>query len=104
MKSLKKMELKCDRQQSEHAILEEKLKHSKNMVEKIEKYMFGWRNFAMNNFNEEKMKGETDDWKSPAVYTHSFRYKFCIGIDANGFGPIRGEAIRVELWSNGGRV
>ena len=96
---LKVMELKCDQQQSEHAILEDKLRHSENMVEKIEKYMFGRRKFAMNNFNEEKMKDETDDWKSPALYTHSFGYKFCIGIDANGFGPIRGEAIRVELWS-----
>ena len=33
------------------------------------------------------------------MYTHLYGYKFCIGIDANGFGAIRDNAMRVDLWS-----
>ena len=57
------------------------------------------RTFEMKNFSEEKEKDEASDWKSPAMYTHVCGYKFCIGIDANGYGDRRGKAIYVDLWA-----
>ena len=55
------------------------------------------RTFAMENYSKEKEKDKPRDWRSPAMYTHLYPRKFCIGIDANGYGASRGKAIRVEL-------
>ena len=57
------------------------------------------RTFEIENFSKEKAKDKISDWNSPALYTHAFGYKFCIGIDANGYGGGRGKAILVELWA-----
>ena len=55
--------------------------------------------FEMKNFCHEKAKDVIDDWKSPVMYTHVGGYKFCIGVDANGYGSGRGKAIGMTLWS-----
>ena len=57
------------------------------------------RNFEMKNFSQEKAKNKVCDWKSPAMYTHVCGYKFCIGVDANGFGEEgHGKAIFMRLF------
>ena len=60
------------------------------------------RSFEMKNFSREKAKDEIDNWKSPALYTHVYGYKFCIGVDANGCEGGRGYSICVTLWSMSG--
>ena len=55
--------------------------------------------FEMKNFTREKEKDKPGDWKSPAMFTHACGYRFCIGVDANGFTDGRGRSIHVELWS-----
>ena len=57
------------------------------------------RIFEMKNFSIEKAKDKTSDWKSPAMYTHVCGYKFCIGMDANGYGSGRGKTILMDLWT-----
>ena len=54
--------------------------------------------FTMENFSREKAKDCHSDWKSPPMYTHVCGYKFCIGIDANGYGNNRGKSVNVDLW------
>ena len=55
--------------------------------------------FVMTDFSKEKLKDKPGDWKSPAMYTHTRGYKFCIGVDANGSGVDRGKSISVEMWA-----
>ena len=57
------------------------------------------RKFEMKNFSQEKAKDVIDDWKSPVMYTHVCGYKFCVGVDANGYGSGRGKAIGMTLWA-----
>ena len=52
---------------------------------------------TMENFSKEKAKDKPSDWKSPPMYTHLCGYKFCIGIDANGYKETHGNSVRVEL-------
>ena len=59
--------------------------------------------FVMRNFSREKLKDESGSWKSPAMYTHTRGYKFCIGVDANGSGSRHGESINVEMWAMPGK-
>ena len=54
--------------------------------------------FIMENFSKEKAKDKPRDWKSPPMYTHVCGYKFCSGIDANGYGYTRGNSVRVNVW------
>ena len=54
--------------------------------------------FEMTNFSQEEAKDKTSDWKSPAMYTHVCGYKFCIGVDANGYGFGHGKAVYVDVW------
>ena len=61
------------------------------------------RRFDMKNFSREKAKDKECDWKSPAMYTHVCGYKFCIGVDANGFGADgHGKSIWMDLYSMSG--
>ena len=60
------------------------------------------RRFEMMNFGREKAKDKSSDWKSPAMYTHVCGYKFCIGVDANGYGPGHGKYICIDLFSMSG--
>ncbi len=53
----------------------------------------------MENFSEEKEKNCASDWKSPPMYTHAYGYKFCIGVDANGYDDHQGKSMYVDLWS-----
>ena len=55
--------------------------------------------FEMKNFTREKDKDKPGVWKSPALHTHVSGYRFCIGVDANGFNDGRGCSIHVDLWS-----
>ena len=57
------------------------------------------RRFRMENFTIEKAKDEFNDWKSPPMYTHMCGYKFCVGIDANGYSTTRHRSVNVDLWS-----
>ena len=60
------------------------------------------RRFEMMNFSREKAKDNPCDWKSPAMYTHVCGYKFCIGVDANGYGPGHGKYICMDFFSMSG--
>ena len=56
------------------------------------------RRFEIKNFSREIAKHS--DWKSPAMYTHVYGYKFCIGVEAHGSGSVGyGKSIWVDLWS-----
>ena len=55
--------------------------------------------FEMKNFSIEKAKDKIRDWKSPAMYTHLGGYKFCIGVDANGYSGGRGKSIFTDVWT-----
>ena len=44
-----------------------------------------------------KKKDQFSNWKSPAMYTHLGGYKFCIGVDANGYSSGRGKSIHTDL-------
>ncbi len=57
------------------------------------------RKFVLKNFSKEKAKDKVDDWKSPAMYTHAYGYKFCIGVGANGCEALHSEFINVDIWS-----
>ena len=61
------------------------------------------RRFEMKNFSDERAKETEFSWKSPAMYTHVCGYKFCIGVDANGYGHGSGKAICVDLYSMPGK-
>ena len=56
--------------------------------------------FTMTGFT--KAKNESITWRSPAVYTHLYGYKFFFEIKANGYGPGYGKAVRVDLWTTPG--
>ena len=60
------------------------------------------RRFEMKNFSREKAKDKQNDWFSPAMYTHVCGYKFCIGVDANGWRSGRGKSIWMDLFSTSG--
>ena len=60
------------------------------------------RRFEMKNFSHEKAKDKFGDWKSPVMYTHLYGYKFCIGVDANGYGCGRGSYLGVSLCTMSG--
>ena len=76
--------------------------HHKVKVSKVSSMLCLNRRFEMKNFSHEKAK-KTDDWKSPAMYTHVCGYKFCIGVDVNGQSEWYGPYIRVSLWSMPGK-
>ena len=82
--------------------IEQLLKESdqnKVALEGVTEYVGLKRTFEMENFSKEKAKDKYEDWKSPAMYTHVCGYKFCIGIDANGYADGRGKALHVYLWA-----
>ena len=86
--------------------IEEKLSEQKKMFDKklsdlqfeLQKLIFCPHTFTMEHFSREKAKNKFSDWKSPPMYTHYHGYKFCIGIDANGYRDSRGNGVNVELW------
>ena len=53
------------------------------------------RRFEMEKFSSQRAK----EWKSPAMYTHAWGYKFCIGVDASGRAIGRWNSVRLSLWS-----
>ena len=58
------------------------------------------RTFTMMGFTKAKIESST--WKSPAMYTRLYGYKFFFEIRANGFLGGRGKAVRFNLWSTPG--
>ena len=56
--------------------------------------------FTMIDFS--KFKNESSTWKSPAMYTHLYGYKFFFQIMANGIAAGRGKAVGVGLRSTPG--
>ncbi len=75
------------------------LQESKLLVSHLPKFLLLNRKFEMQNFSKEKAKDKYNDWESPVMYSHLFGYKFCIGIDANGYGSGHDKSIRVDIWS-----
>ena len=70
---------------------------AKTELEELKRRCGVWK-FTMNNFSKEKAKDKWSDWKSPPMYTHPGGYKFCIGIDANGYEDSCGKSVNVDLW------
>ena len=87
----KKQEVECGR-------LEQKLREQQLTL----LYLYHGQNndrmryFLMANFSKEKALDKYNDLWSPAMYTHDGGYKFCIGVDANGYRGGHGKAIRVS--------
>ena len=70
-----------------------------NVFQSLSLYAAGIKHsFVMTDFSKEKLKDKPGDWKSPAMYTHTGGYKFCIGVDANGSGYGRRKSINVNMW------
>ena len=102
----KKLQQKLQDQDKEHKEEEKKLKQNLDEQKKLSEEHFNFkllgltnmilkRNFLMKNFSQEKAKDECSDWYSPAMYTHVCGYKFCIGVDANGW--IGGSSVDVTV-------
>ena len=79
--------------------LQEKSDQNEGAVRKVTNFINLKRIFTMENFSIEREKDKINDWKGPAMYTHACGYKFCIGVDANGWGGARGKAIGVDLYA-----
>ena len=79
--------------------LQELKKTFQEFEQKISTTIYLHRRFEMRNFSAEKEKDISSDWKSPAMYTHVGGYKFCIGVDANGYDDGHGRSIFVDLWA-----
>ena len=77
--------------------LREELRQKELFISAMKEFVLK-RSFFMKEFTKEKEKDRSSEWKSPAMYTHLFGYKFCIGIDPNGNGISHGKALTVELW------
>ncbi len=60
------------------------------------------RRFVMTNFSREKALDRNSDWKSPAMHTLEWGYKFYVGVAANGHGRGHGTSIYVDVWSKPG--
>ena len=58
------------------------------------------RTFTMMGFT--KTKNESSTWRSPAMYTRLYGYKFFFKIMANGMRGGLGKAVHVDLWSTPG--
>ncbi len=82
-----------------HKLLKQELQESKHMVSHCTNYLLLKRKFEMQNFSKEKASNKVREWRSPVMYSHLFGYKFCIGVDANGYGSGRGKAIDVNIRS-----
>ena len=55
--------------------------------------------FVMEKFSELKRKQRFSDWMSPAMYIHNiYEYKFCIGIDIQGYGISKRKTMIIRLW------
>ena len=79
--------------------LQELQKAFQDFKQNVSCTIFLHRRFKMTNFSAEKEKDKSSDWKSLAMYTHMGGYKFCVGVDANGYGSGRGKSIFVDLWA-----
>ena len=86
--------------------LEQKLKEvvdksvqNEGKLSKISSTIHLIRRFEMKSFSYEKAKDKVSDWQSSAMYTHVCGYKFCIGVDANGWSSGRGNSIWMDLFS-----
>ena len=71
-------------------------------MSKLSSLIYLNRRFEMNNFSLEKGKDTWNNWKSPSMYTHACGYKFCIGVDANGYDSGRWKSICVDLFAMSG--
>ena len=97
---------KLEDQQKLHELTLEKLEASSNqqakqMEAKLSTLSLALglkHTFVMKDFSVERRKDKPDDWKSPPMYTHPGGYKFCIGVDANGWSAGRGKSVNVEVW------
>ena len=97
-KKLKEQEKEIIQYKEDLEVLKRK---SDEQSEFMKNYYLGIKpyKFTMENFSKEKRKDKHSDWKSLPMYTHMGGYKFCIGIDANGFGSSYGNSVRVEAWN-----
>ena len=96
---IKLQEKKIEEMEQKFESLLKESDQNKVVLEEVATCITLKRTFEMENFSKEKAKDKVDDWKSLAMYTHVCGYKFCIGIDANGYAGGRGKAIHVELWA-----
>ena len=57
------------------------------------------RRFAIDNISVTESRITPIHWKSPAMYTHQFGYKFCIGADCSGnVGLLSAPSIFFKVW------
>ena len=90
------------RQRQELQGFKKKFAGFQKSIESLEQSLYAAglkHSFVMTDFTKEKLKDKPGDWKSPAMYTHTGGYKFCIGVDANGSGVNRGKSISVNVWA-----
>ena len=103
-KRLEEQEKRLEEQEKKYKEDLEVLKRKSNKHSETIQFMENYLHiklykFTMENFSVEKRKNKISDWKSPPMYTHMGGYKFCIGIDANGYQSGRGNSVNVEVWN-----
>ena len=122
-KEIRKLEKKIEKLENELEEQKNKIEEQEMKMEELEKKLQGknepnrsphesettqivnWLKTAvlkiklkMKNFSLEKAKDQPYTWMSPTMHTHVNGYKFCIGVDANGYGDARGNFVSVAQW------
>ena len=101
--TLQDLELRLMTENKKHVLLKEDLDRKDQSLDTLMvRLIYSSDRFVMSNFRKEKAKDKPGDWKSPPTYTHLHGYKFCIGVDANGVGRMRGRGISVHLYAMAG--
>ena len=91
-KKLEKQEKELDEQKLE---LVEQQKSLQAQLSELSSQLGLTRTFTMMGFTKAKIESST--WRSPAMYTHLYGYKFFLEIKANGVGAGCGKAVCVAL-------
>ncbi len=84
------------------SLLEQTLQETMDTISHYNKVLSLNTRIVVKNFSMEKAKDKSSDWKSQVMYTHVFGYKFCIGVDANGYKTGRNKSIYVDFWPMSG--
>ena len=102
MKLQKKiMELQDKRLQEQKSMLEQMVQRNveANLQNiKITNFILK-RTFKMKDFSVHKVRDVVSSWKTEPTYTHVEGYKFCLGLDANGWGDGLGKYISIDAWA-----
>ncbi len=104
LKKLEEMRDEQNKSQCKHPTENSCGSSSTSGVERIKKeplYDEDCLSFTINDFSAQKAADEPNKMETPPMYTD--KYRFTVGIDANGFGDGRGNSVRVWMKSLPGK-